>query len=249
MLFVCSRIEIAVICFGPQLVHNYHFNCRARGEKAVLRSSFFVVLLLSTGCASVNSLPQSASEVDFTTTIEGKTGWSEYQGIIDVAKVDESTAYEAAKAGLRSSGFTLRRGDIENLTVIGAHGMTAYDWNVVAGVYIRTTNDATMFKIVVEGSKDIGFSGDATGSDWVGRIQGGIRSYLASSGPSGKSQNPSGRASATCFVVSPDGIIITNEHVIADANRVLVRLQNGREHIARTIAQSRNTDLARIIRE
>ena len=81
-----------------------------------------LLVVLMAGCASVKSLPQSAAEVAFENTLEGKTGWSEYQGLISVAKVDERTAYEAAKAGLRSAGFTVTRGDFENLTVLGQHG-------------------------------------------------------------------------------------------------------------------------------
>ena len=127
--------------------------------------SIALILCLMAGCASVKSLPQSAAEVDFDNMLEGQTGWSEYQGVISVTRIDEMTAYEAAKAGLRNAGFTVSRGDFENLTVMGKHGMTAYDWNVVAGVYIKTSETKTLFKTVVEGSKDIGFSGDATGAD------------------------------------------------------------------------------------
>ena len=51
-----------------------------------------LALFFLTGCASLNSLPQSATEVAFDNTTEGKTGWSEYQGIIEVDKVSEETA-------------------------------------------------------------------------------------------------------------------------------------------------------------
>ena len=210
-----------------------------------MRESFLALLVvLMAGCASVKSLPQSAAEVDFENTLEGKTGWSEYQGLISVAKVDERTAYEAAKAGLRSAGFTVTRGDFENLTVLGQHGMTAYDWNIVAGVYVRTSETKTQFKTVVEGSKDIGFSGDATGSDWVGRILGGVRSYLATVSAAESSPNTQSTVAGTCFVVTPDGKILSNEHVVSKGKRITVKLSDGRELIGRLVAQSRNTDLA-----
>ena len=205
------------------------------------------LLVFSGGCASISSLPQSASEVDFDSTLEGKTGWSEYQGVIEVARVDERTAYEAAKAGLRNAGFTVSRGDFENLTVMGQHGMTAYDWNVVAGVYIKTGETRTFFKTVVEGSKDIGFSGDATGTDWVGRIMGGVRNFLATASPAGVSPSRPPEVSGTCFVVSPDGKILTNEHVVSSGKQIVVTLYNGRKLIAHTIAQSRSTDLALLV--
>lgn len=203
-----------------------------------------LMFVLTAGCASIKSLPQSADEVDFDSTIEGKTGWSEYQGIISVAKVDERTAYEAAKAGLRNAGFTIVRGDFENLTVMGQHGMTAYDWNVVAGVYIKTGESKTQFKSVVEGSKDIGFSGDATGADWVGRILGGVRNYLATAAVTDGSPNHQTTISGTCFVVAPNGKILSNEHVVSGGRQIVVRLSDGRELIARIVTQSRNTDLA-----
>lgn len=208
------------------------------------RFSLLLLLCLSAGCASVNSLPQTASEVDFDSTFEGKTGWSEYQGAIEVPVLDDKTAYEAAKAGLRSAGFTLNRGDLANMTVIGKHGMTAYDWNVVAGVYVKTDESKTIFKTIVEGSKDIGFSGDATGSDWVGRILGGVRAYLATAQSASKPSGASSMISGSCFVVSPDGKVITNAHVVSDAESILVRLNDGREMPARTSTVSRTTDLA-----
>lgn len=206
--------------------------------------ALILMLCLISGCASVSSLPQTASEVDFDTTLEGQTGWSEYQGAIEVPRIDDKTAYEAAKAGLRNAGFTLNRGDFNNMTVIGKHGMTAYDWNVVAGVYVKTDETKTVFKTVVEGSKDIGFSGDATGSDWAGRILGGVRAYLATAqAPSTSSVAPS-KVTGSCFVVTPDGKIMTNAHVVSDAKSVSVRLNDGREMAGRTIALSRSTDLA-----
>lgn len=203
-----------------------------------------LMLIFTAGCASVKSLPQSADEVDFDSTIEGKTGWSEYQGIISVSKIDEKIAYEAAKAGLRNAGFTVSRGDFDNLTVMGQHGMTAYDWNVVAGVYIKTGESKTQFKTVVEGSKDIGFSGDATGTDWVGQILGGVRNYLATASVTDSFPDQHSAVSGTCFVVAPDGKILSNEHVVANGRQIVVTLSDGRELVARTVTQSRNTDLA-----
>lgn len=201
-----------------------------------------LVLILS-GCASMNSLPQSAADVDFADAVEGKTGWSEYQGQIDLPKVDDRTAYEAAKAGLRNAGFTVARANLDSLAVIGQHGMTAYDWNVVAGVYIQNNENLTRFKVLVEGSKDIGFSGDATGSDWVGHILAGVQNYLGTA-VGGNSGGSSSTSSGTCFVVTPDGHAITNNHVVDGGREIKLFLSDGREFAASVQSRSTSTDLA-----
>ena len=137
----------------------------------------FALSFLS-GCASVSSLPQSADLVTFEGAPEGKTGWSEYQEVATFPGISLRTGFDAAKAGLADAGFALRRADFEQRTVIGAHGMTAHDWNIVAGVYLRALDDGVQAKVVVEGSKDFGFSGDATSGAWTGEILKGMRKYV-----------------------------------------------------------------------
>ena len=130
------------------------------------------------GCASVSSLPQSASEANFDAGTEGKTGWSEYQEVATFAGVSTRVAFDAAKAGLSDAGFALRSAEFSKLTVTGAHGMTAHDWNIVAGVYLREVPEGVQAKVIAEGSKDIGFSGDATSDGWTGQILRGMRKYI-----------------------------------------------------------------------
>jgi len=62
--------------------------------------------------------------------------------------------------------------------VIGEHGMTAHDWNVIGGVYFKERHQDTQVKVIIEGSKDIGFSGDVTSEGWTGKILKGLRDYL-----------------------------------------------------------------------
>lgn len=144
--------------------------------KEVIISIFAIIL---TGCASINSLPQSAEEVTFELSDEGRTGWSEYQDTMYIKNADKQTAYLAAKAGLADAGFTIKKSSFDNLVVIGEHGMTAYDWNIVAGVYIKETQNGCWVKTIVEGSKDVGFWGDMTASSWNQDIFKGIREYIA----------------------------------------------------------------------
>ena len=139
---------------------------------------FSLLICLFSGCASIRSLPQSASEVDFNRDEEGKTGWAEWQDTMRVRGVDRRTAYQAAKSGLADAGFTIKKASFNEGFAIGEHGMTAYDWNVVAGIYIQEDQSGYLFKAIVEGSKDLGFWRDMTQTSWAEKIFKGIREYI-----------------------------------------------------------------------
>jgi len=59
-------------------------------------------------------------------------------------------------------------------------------------------------------------------------------------------QNPSraqvGQGSG--FIVSPDGTILTNNHLVKDAEKISVTLNNGKEYVAKVIGKDPNSDLA-----
>jgi hypothetical protein len=136
-----------------------------------------IIVFGLTGCASVGMLPQDSASVDFKSP-EGKTGWSKYEHIERFAGYTSDQIYEAAKVGLGAGGFSLRIADPTKCYVIGEYGMTAHDWNVMAGVYFRDIAGVPTVKIIVEGSKDIGFSGDVTSDGWTGKILSGMREHL-----------------------------------------------------------------------
>lgn len=140
---------------------------------------FALFALFIQGCATVGMVPKDVSEVDFEGP-EGKTGWSQYQHVENFRGYSTEQVYEAAKVGLGNAGFSLRIADKSKGVVIGEHGMTLHDWNIIAGVYFKQTNENTKVKVVVEGSKDIGFSGDVTSDGWTGKILKGMRDYLNS---------------------------------------------------------------------
>jgi hypothetical protein len=136
-----------------------------------------LTLLLAPSCATVSMMPQSASEVDFD-GVEGKTGWSEYKQVATFSNTSIEEIYLAAKVGLGSAGFELLVADKAQGYVIGEHGMTLHDWNIIAGVYFVPGNTDMKVAVIVEGSKDIGFSGDVTGDAWTSKILSGMRNSL-----------------------------------------------------------------------
>lgn len=134
---------------------------------------------LVTGCASVGELPQTAIEASQGGAEIGRTGWSRYQDVMFVRGIDRQTAFLAAREGLASASFTIHRGSEADGAVIGARGMTAYDWNVVAGVYFIERAGGFEFSVVAQGSRDVGFWGDHTSRSWPQDIFRGIRAYIA----------------------------------------------------------------------
>ncbi len=61
-------------------------------------------------------------------------------------------------------------------------------------------------------------------------------------GQQGPSAPTTGEGSG--FIVSADGVVLTNAHVVADANKVTVRLTDGRELVAKVVGIDKKTDVA-----
>lgn len=55
---------------------------------------------------------------------------------------------------------------------------------------------------------------------------------------------PEGESLGSGFVISKDGYILTNHHVVADATRIIVRMQDGSEKDAELIGSDPRSDLA-----
>lgn len=69
-------------------------------------------------------------------------------------------------------------------------------------------------------------------------MSGGLEGYY---GPPAASQRG---ALGSGFVIDPSGIIVTNNHVVADAEEVAVKFRDGREVAGRVIGRDARTDLA-----
>jgi len=54
----------------------------------------------------------------------------------------------------------------------------------------------------------------------------------------------SGRSTGSGFVLTPDGLVVTNNHVVSKAKQIAVRLADGREFSAEVIGRDASTDVA-----
>jgi serine protease Do len=62
--------------------------------------------------------------------------------------------------------------------------------------------------------------------------------------PGNQGQMPPARGAGSGFIVTPDGYIMTNAHVVADADEVTVRTTDRREFAAKVIGADLRTDIA-----
>ena len=59
-------------------------------------------------------------------------------------------------------------------------------------------------------------------------------------------RTPKQQGSGSCVIISTDGYIVTNNHVVADADELTVTLNDNKEYSARIIGTDKTTDLALI---
>ena len=83
--------------------------------------------------------------------------------------------------------------------------------------------------------------------DVAQQVTAGVVSIRVESGENSAEQSPLGRPEESLgsgVLISPDGYIVTNNHVVEGAERIRVRLADKREFDARTVGTDSSTDLA-----
>lgn len=71
-----------------------------------------------------------------------------------------------------------------------------------------------------------------------------FRRFGGQFGPRGPQRDVPVRGQGSGFIVSPDGVILTNAHVVKDANEVTVKLTDRREFRAKVLGSDAKTDIA-----
>jgi serine protease Do len=77
-----------------------------------------------------------------------------------------------------------------------------------------------------------------------GPIPDPLQDFLRRFGQQPRGVQPPSRGEGSGFIVTPDGFILTNAHVVADASDVTVRLTDRREFTAKVVGVDRKTDVA-----
>jgi serine protease Do len=97
---------------------------------------------------------------------------------------------------------------------------------------------------VSAGSKDDATNGKSAEGDSNDPVQQFLRKFQEQFGATGASMQIPVNATGSGFIVSSDGIVLTNAHVVAHATEVKVKLTNRREYSARILGSDAKTDVA-----
>lgn len=110
----------------------------------------------------------------------------------------------------------------------------AAETSVNSVVYIKVTSGGKTQTVTVQDPFE-DFFGDIFGFGYPG-----------GRGQQRKVQTPKRQSSGSGVIISADGYIVTNNHVVKDANEIMVKLNDNREFTARIIGLDETTDLALI---
>lgn len=143
-----------------------------------------LVVLLS-GCASVENLPTMAREVGVHSFDDEKIVKWDHEDCILLEQTDMQTAFRAAKHSLTANGFSIERARFDDGAVLGEHGVSAHYWNLVAGVYFHQQQKGVAFTVIVIPSHTSSLVKDRPGpARWRRRIFDEIESYARAELPS-----------------------------------------------------------------
>jgi hypothetical protein len=142
-----------------------------------LRTILLIIAAALAGCASVSEFPTSAAEVNFDGE-QGHTGWARHERTFMLKNTGVGEVLPAAVKALAASNFTLRKSDAQGAVVIGEHGATPFDYNIIAALYFRQAGKDVRVRIHVQASRDIGILGDATDRNWTMDLETSLKLIL-----------------------------------------------------------------------
>jgi serine protease Do len=110
----------------------------------------------------------------------------------------------------------------------------------------------TVVNISVRGTRKVSTTGDAPGDKGSGSqgsseddaMRDFLRGFQQKFGGLPPQLQLPVQGEGSGFIVSPDGVILTNAHVVSDADEVVVKLTDRREFIAKVLGTDKLTDIA-----
>ena len=144
----------------------------------VFRVAGLMMALASTGCISyVEDVPANAFEVDFGGS-QGHTGWARYERTTLLRDIRLADALRGGERALVAHDFALRKSDLAAAVVVGEHGETSWDRNLIAAIYFRQEGADVRVRIHVQASRGVGFFGHQADPDWTAYLEAALKGIL-----------------------------------------------------------------------
>ena len=121
----------------------------------MIRLTLLLLMCLIVGCVSVDSLPDSAAEIDFSETTDHQTGWRTYEESHTFENVSRDLVYKAAKAALVNEDYDIITSSLADGLVMGEQGTTPLNWKLASGIYLDQAETDTEIRIIVKGVWDL----------------------------------------------------------------------------------------------
>ncbi|NOX43009.1 MAG: hypothetical protein GXP19_04650 [Gammaproteobacteria bacterium] len=139
-----------------------------------------LISMMLYACASVSTLPRRASDVNFVDHVSGVPSVRNYDYCANYIDADKETLFEAAKYSLVTNKFDIKETNAVDDVIRGEHGVSARDWNIVAGIYFKEVSNGVAVKIIVRTavSTSLYRNENGTAKDWSHKIISGIETYL-----------------------------------------------------------------------
>ena len=150
---------------------------RLAGRQMIKLSLLFLLLTIY-GCVSVNSVPDSASEISFTQAVDEMTGWRTYEKSHTFQDTSYDLVYRAARGALKNANYEITKASSEKGAIIGEHGTTWMHWERVAGIYLKQHEADVQLRIIVKTAVDPTSVPDTTMSVDADKVLEGMRLYI-----------------------------------------------------------------------